>query len=129
MTLQMILHSGSKVLIAHRRLFPGDHGRYFVGVVEAYEHGLARIGGHSWLRDSYDGTFHRKLDLRTKIVPLSSGSLFIYQLPDGVDLDTFRIEGEGKQVTACDDRGFEMDLTESAMHGAGEDRSRGDRVA
>ena len=37
----MILETGAKVLIAHRRLFEGDHGRYFTGVVEGYEGGLA----------------------------------------------------------------------------------------
>ena len=37
----MILNKGAKVLISHRRLYETDHGRYFTGMVDAYEDGIA----------------------------------------------------------------------------------------
>jgi hypothetical protein len=55
----MILERGAKVLVSHRRLFELDHGRYFIGVVEAYDAGVARVCGHTWTRDGYKGHFKR----------------------------------------------------------------------
>ena len=47
----MILAQGDKVMIVHRRLYQGDNSRYFVGVVDGYSDGIAKVSGHSWLRD------------------------------------------------------------------------------
>lgn len=124
----MILGIGTKVLIAHRRLFEGDHGRYFVGVIEGYEAGIARVDGYSWSRDGYDGTYHRKEDLRTKIVSITSGSVICYQLPSNVHLDSFRIVTKKTKILACDDREFEMDLSEGVLHKGNAPRSKFGRV-
>lgn len=114
----MILDKGTKVLLAHRRLFPGDHGRFFVGTVEAYDGGVARVDGHTWMRDVYDGTFQKKEDSRVKIVSIASGTVIVYQIPSTVDLNSFRIELDHSRAVARDDRGWEMDLNEGALFGA-----------
>ena len=116
----MILEPGFKILIAHRRLFKGDHCRYFTGIVEAYEAGIARVTGHSWLRDGYRGSFTRKDDERTKIVPITSGMVFVYQLPGSVDIAKLEVRTEGTDVVMTDGHGFRMDLTEGVLRGGDE---------
>ena len=112
----MILETGMKVLIAHRRLFEGDHARIFVGTVEGYEAGLARVTGYTWTRDPFQGGYHRKDDPRTKIVAIASGTVIVYQLDQAVEVASLRIVHEGNEVIAKDGGGFRMDLTEGHMH-------------
>lgn len=114
----MILEPGIKVLIAHRRLFDGDHVRYFVGQVEGYGDGMARVSGHTWTRDPYQGLYVRKSDVRTKIVPVASGTVIVYQLPATVRLEDFVLVAEGAILIAHDGAGFQMDLTEGQIHAA-----------
>jgi hypothetical protein len=111
----MILQPEAKILVAHRRFYSEDHTRYFIGEVEAYEEGIARITGNTWLRDGYQGTFHKKEDLRTKIIALASGSMIVYQLPDSVDLPSLDFHSEGTRIFLRDDQGFEMDMTEGVL--------------
>lgn len=113
----MILENGTKVLVSHRRLFEGDHARYFVGIVEGYEHGIARICGHTWSRDGYQGQYRRKEDERTKIVSIASGAVMLYALPSHVDLASLRVFGEGGEVFLGDERGWRMDISEGVLHG------------
>lgn len=115
----MILQSGTKVLVAHRRLYETDHGRYFTGTVDAYEDGVARITGQTWMHDGYRGAYKRKTDLRTKIVPLTSGSVIVYQLPSNTNLNALEVVVEGVQMFLRDGEGFEMDLTEGVLQDGG----------
>ena len=112
----MILEPGMKVMIAHRRLFEGDQPRIFVGTIEGYEDGLARVTGYTWTRDGMRGGYVRKNDPRTKIVAIASGTVIVYQLDSGVDVERFTISTEGTDVIAKDGLGFRMDLTESHLH-------------
>ncbi|MEM9803367.1 MAG: hypothetical protein AAGA20_23820 [Planctomycetota bacterium] len=111
----MILKPGMKVLVAHRRLYETDHSRYFTGVVDAYDQGVARISGHTWMHDGYRGSFKRKPDVRTKIVPLISGSVIVYQLESSVNLDALEVVVEGVTLVMRDNEGFSMDLTEGVL--------------
>lgn len=115
----MILEPGAKVLVAHRRLFESDHNRYFTGVVEGYEDGIARVTGRTWVRDGYHGEYKAKSDTRTKIFSLSSGTVIFYQLPAQVDVDELVIETQNVDVVLRDEDGFRMDLTEGVLHHAG----------
>ena len=74
----MVLESGDKLLIAHRRLYEKDEMRFFVGHIDGYEAGIARLTGHSYVRDPIGGTMLEKSDLRTKILSLASGTLLVY---------------------------------------------------
>ena len=111
----MILNKGTKVLVSHRRLYETDHGRYFTGMVDAYEDGIARVTGQTWMHDGYRGSYKRKDDLRTKIVPILSGSVIVYQLPSDTNLDALEIVIEGVKMFMRDGEGFEMDLTEGVL--------------
>jgi hypothetical protein len=111
----MVLETGDKVLVSHRRLFAEDHPRYFTGVVESYAEGIAVVTGHSWVREPFRGEIRRKPDERTKLVSLNSGSLIVYRLPRATDLARLSMRhGEGGEVALVDDRGLAMDLTERA---------------
>jgi len=100
----MILPNGTELLVAHRHLFQSDHQRFFLGVVEGYEAGVARVTGHSWTRAGYRGQFHEQADALTEILSLPSGTYFVYQLASTLDLSSARIVSEGLDVALRDDR-------------------------
>lgn len=109
----MLLGADTKVLVVHRRLFENDQSRFFVGKVEGYEDGVAKIRGRTWSRDQY-GAIVMKNDERTKIVSLSSGTLIVYQLPFEVELEALTIKpGSDQSVVLSDGNGFSMNLTET----------------
>lgn len=108
----MLIEPGDKLLVCHRRLFPEDHPRFFVGAVEAYEDGIAKVSGFTWTRDPTHG-FQRKADRRTKLISAASGSLIVYEIPGAVELEGVRIEQPGgHQVRVTDGDKFVMDLSE-----------------
>jgi hypothetical protein len=108
----MVLKPGDKVLIVHRRLFENDSTRFFVGVVEEYDAGLARVTGLSFPRDSVTGHIHRKDDPRTKIVAIGSGTVLVYVLTGDPQIDKLHFVHMGSKLKLSDGSGFEMDLTE-----------------
>ena len=113
--LGQVIHEGEVVLIVHRRLFTDDQPRFFVGVVDAYDGGVARITGYTWRRDPHvNGAWRRKPDLRTKIASLTSGTLMVYSLPLGPErigeVELFS-SGDGSLLLR-DGQGFQMDLSE-----------------
>ena len=107
----MLMAADSKVLVVHRRLFETDQSRYFVGRVEGYDAGVAKIRGRTWSRDQY-GRIVKKADERTKIVSLSSGTLIVYQLPFDTDLEALEIDVSDEKVVLSDGKNFAMDLSE-----------------
>jgi hypothetical protein len=108
----MILKSGDKVLIVHRRLFEQDLGRFFLGTIKEYEGGVASVTGYTIVRESEDGLFLRKDDLRTKIVSMASGTFIVYQLSDDFAVEQARIQARDNRLMLLDGRGFEMNLSE-----------------
>src|SRR5262245_37189952 len=88
----MILKKSDKVLIVHRRLFENDYSRFFLGTVDAYETGVARVTGFTSLYIPFEGSFFVKDEQRTKIFSISSGTLIVYLLPKTIDLKTARVE-------------------------------------
>lgn len=113
----MLLNEGDNLLITHRRLFDKDESRFFVGKVIAYEAGLVKVLGHSFVRDVISGRIIEKAELRTKIFSLSSGTLLVYQLPNAVHLDSFILHAEEGRLRASDGQGFVMNLADHAHAG------------
>ncbi len=108
----MLLVTGSKILVCHRRLFPEDPPRFFVGSVTACEEGVVKATGFSWTRDPSRG-FQRKGDRRTKLIALASGTVIVYELPGEIDPEELDIEQPGGQaVVLTDGAKFSMDLAE-----------------
>ena len=112
-----MLKQGEKLLIVHRRLFEKDTPRFFVGEVEAYEAGLAKVKGYTFVKDVFSGNMKKKPDLRTKIMSIISGTFIVYQLPVTVLLDSVRFElDQDSGLILRDDGGFVMDVGESVKH-------------
>jgi hypothetical protein len=107
-----MINPGDKLLIAHRRLFEEDQPRFFVGQVAAYENGIAKVAGHAWVRERIRGDFARKPDQRIKFVPLASGTIMAYQLPESLDLEKVLFRTTKYGLVFTDNGDFEMDLTD-----------------
>lgn len=109
----MILEQGSKVLVTHRRLFEYDRSRYFFGTVEAYESGIVKLKGNTWIQDPKTTALFKKEEVRTKILSLASGAFIFYELDDVLQLEFLRFYStpEGR-FYFTDDRGFEIDVSE-----------------
>ena len=110
----MILQKGEKIHIIHRRHFEKDPHRHFLGVVDAYENGLARVTGHIYTVDNVKFNFYRRPDQRTRIVALNSGDLLINIVPSSVDLDKVVYRQEKKSVRVTDGGEWFMDISDLA---------------
>ena len=109
----MLLEAGEKVLVVHRRLFDHDRPRFFVGRVDAYEAGVMRVTGLSYVRDVADGQVAEKREARTKLLSLSSGTLIVYLLPAEAAVESIRFVLDRELLTLSDGQGFTMNLTEN----------------
>ena len=98
----MLLENGNKILVVHRRLFEKDHSRFFVGAVQGYESGVAKVTGYAFGRDNISQNIVRKQEARTKLIGISSGALIVYCLPDEISVDdvTFFVAETGLQLKA-----------------------------
>ena len=109
----MLLAAGDKLLIAHRRLYEGDQPRLFAGIVEAYEAGIVKVAGYSWVREPVRGELQKKEDRRTKILSIASAGLICYQLPSQVNIERLELKPAAQhQVILTDGAGFSMNLTD-----------------
>jgi hypothetical protein len=113
----MLLNEADKILVVHRRLFEKDEPRFFVGRVEAFDNGIVKVTGHSYVRDMMSGRVVEKLEARTKILSLTSGTLIVYQLPRDVGLDTIQFTWQEGRLTMSDGSRFTMNLSEYAHSG------------
>ncbi len=108
----MILKLGETVHLIHQRRFERDVRRHFIGTVEDYELGLARLSGYAFVTDDLSKhEFVRRPDRRTKIAALSSGNLLVNVLPASVDLDNIRYELRDRRLVVTDGS-WEMDIKE-----------------
>jgi hypothetical protein len=112
-----MLKEGDKVMVAHRRLFPGDVAHYFIGRVDAYDCGVVKVTGHSYIRDLVTGRMIEKMEPRTKILSLTSGTLLVYQLPDSTVLEQVTFNWEEGRLVVSDGQQFTMNLGEFTHRG------------
>ncbi|MCA9132084.1 MAG: hypothetical protein KDA45_02980 [Planctomycetales bacterium] len=112
-----MLEPGNKLLVAHRRMFEKEDARYFVGEVVAYDQGIVKIAGFSFVRDAMSGNFIRKNDPRTKIVSLVSGAYIFYQLPEATDILQVRLASHDMELELTDGLTLHMNLTEQVHRG------------
>ena len=108
----MMLKPGAKVLIVHRRLFEKDSARFFVGIVEEFEAGLAKVTGCTFCRDLMTAHVQKKDDPRTKIIAIGSGTVIVYLLTGEPQIDKLHFVQAGNKLKLTDGGGFQMDLTE-----------------
>jgi hypothetical protein len=108
----MILQKSEKVHIIHRRMYEKDNHRHFIGVVDAYEQGVARVTGHVYTVDQTKFTFIKRQELRTRLVSVVSGDILLNVLPPSVDLDKIVYKQERKAVRVTDGSDWFLDLSE-----------------
>ena len=94
------------------RLFPRDQARFFVGRVDAYEAGIVRVTGTSFVRDMFTGNMLEKADARTKLLSLSSGTLIVYLLPEHIFIDSIRFVERDGRLSLTNGEDLVMNLTE-----------------
>ena len=110
----MILQKGEKIHVIHRRYMEKDPHRHFIGVVDFYEDGLARVTGHIFAVDSTKFVFFRRPEVRTRIVSLHSGDLLINIVPPSVDLEKVTYKQEKKSLRVTDGSGWYMEISDFA---------------
>ncbi|MHC5209245.1 MAG: hypothetical protein ACYTG2_00830 [Planctomycetota bacterium] len=108
-----LLEPGDVVLAVHRRLFDEDPPRFFLGRVEAYTDGVARVAGQTWVFDEYAEKVLVKEGQRKKLLALASGTLIVYQLDREISLEQTEIvyEPDGS-IWLTDHHTLRVDLSE-----------------
>ena len=108
----MFLQQGDQLLVSHRRQFSHEETRYFLGTVAAYEDGLAKVNGYSFVRDVASGDVLRKEDRRTKIISLNAGSMIIYELPRDTDVEAATFAFNDGDMSLTDGKTLHMNMSE-----------------
>jgi hypothetical protein len=108
----MILKPGEKVHVIHRRNYEKDLHRHFIGVVDAYDLGVARISGNVYTVDSVKFSFVKRPEPRTRLVSVVSGEVLINIIPPSVDLSKITYKQERKAVRVTDGSDWHLDLSE-----------------
>lgn len=108
----MILKKGEKIHVIHRRIYEKDHHRHFVGVVESYEQGVARVSGHVYTVDPVKFSFIKRPEIRTRLISIISGDLLVNIIPPDVDLSKVTYKQERKAVRVTDGSDWHLDISE-----------------
>jgi hypothetical protein len=108
----MILKQGEKVHIIHRRHYEKDHHRHFIGVVESYEDGVARVAGQVYTVDPVKLKFVKRPEKRTRLVSVVSGDVLLNVLPPKVDLEKITYTQDRKAVRVTDGSDWFLDPSE-----------------
>ena len=108
----MILRSGEKIHVIHRRLYEKDPHRHFIGTVETYEQGVARVVGHVYTVDNAKFQYMRRPELRTRLISVVSGDLLVNIIPSSVNLEKITYKQEKKSVRVSDGSDWFLDLSE-----------------
>jgi hypothetical protein len=110
----MILKKGEKVHVIHRRHFEKDPHRHFVGSIEHYEDGVARVTGHVYTVDYSRFVFIRRPEPRTRLISVVSGDVLVNILPTTVNLEKVVYRQENKGVRVTDGSDWHLDISEYA---------------
>ena len=108
----MILKQGEKVHVIHRRIYEKDHHRHFIGVVDVYHQGVARITGHVYTVDAVKFAFVKRPEVRTRLISVISGDVLVNVIPSKVNLEKITYKQERKAVRVSDGSDWHLDLSE-----------------
>ena len=108
----MILKQGEKVHVIHRRKLEKEPRRHFIGTVEGYDQGVARITGHLYTLERNSLSYVKRPEKRTRLVSIVSGDVLVNVLPDDVNLDAITYQQKGKTVRVTDGN-WHLDLSET----------------
>jgi hypothetical protein len=110
----MILAKGEKVHIIHRRTLEHEAHRHFVGEVDDYQAGVARVVGYIYTVDREIGGYVRRPERRIRIISISAGDTFVNVIPDTVDLENITYQQEKKAIRVSDGSDWYLDISEVA---------------
>jgi hypothetical protein len=110
----MILQKGEKIHVIHRRYFEKEPHRHFVGVVDAYENGVARVSGHLYAVDFVKFAFFRRPEPRTRLIAVASGDVLVNIIPPGVNLEKVVYMQDKKCVRVTDGDKWHLDISDLA---------------
>ena len=110
----MILQKGEKIHVIHRRILEKEPHRHFLGIVDDYENGVARVTGHVFAVDEVKAVFFRRPELRTRIISLVTGDVLVNILPPSVDLEKVVYKQEQKSLRVTDGGDWHMDISDLA---------------
>lgn len=110
----MILAKGEKVHIIHRRTLEHEPHRHFVGEVDDYQNGVARVVGYLYTVDREVGGYVRRPQKRIRIISIASGDTFVNVIPDSVDLENITYQQEKKAIRVSDGSDWYLDISEVA---------------
>lgn len=108
----MILKPGEKIHVIHRRYFEKETRRHFVGTVEGYQDGVARVTGYVFGLDRVKFTFVKRPELRTRIISLSSGDVLVNVIPEHVNIEQVTYKQVKKNLRVSDGSDWYIDLSE-----------------
>jgi hypothetical protein len=108
----MILAKGEKVHIIHRRSLEHEPHRHFVGEVDDYQAGVARVSGYLFTVDREIGGYVRRPDKRIRIISIVAGDTFVNVIPSSVNLETITYQQEKKVMRVSDGSGWHLDISE-----------------
>ncbi len=108
-----LLSPGEKIHVIHRRQFEKDNRRHFVGEVLHYEGGIARASGYVFVVDDLNKhMFVKRPDRRTKLIPLSSGTVIVNVIPETTDLEQVCYELKDSTLHVTDGKSWRIDVKE-----------------
>jgi len=107
----MVLSTGDKIHVIHRKLFDGSTRRHFAGTVQACDGGLARATGYLFSMNKSNQFVRHDPLLRTHIVPLTSGLLIINLLPSHVALEKLIYKHDSGQIVVSDGSDWHLHLS------------------
>ena len=113
----MILKPGDKVFITHRRMFSKDEARFFVGEVIAYDAGIMKVGGFSFVKDYSSGTVVRKDEPRIKILSIVSNAFLIYEIPASSNIEAVQFKDVNGTQMLTDGENLQMNVSERPRQG------------
>ena len=106
-----LLAPGEIIHVLHR--FEKEIKRHFVGEVECWHDGVARVSGYVFVVDDLAShLFVKRPDRRTKLVALGDGELLINILPATVNMEDVHYETRDHRLYLTDGRKWSMDLKE-----------------
>lgn len=108
----MILAKGEKIHVIHRRVLEHEPHRHFIGEVDDYQGGVARVIGNLYTVDRDLGGFVRQPGLRTRLISVVSGDCIVNVIPESVNIGAVAYHQEKKVIRVSDGSEWHLDISE-----------------
>ena len=110
---QALLVPGEVIHARMRPRFADDVRRAFIGIVRAYQDGVARVEGKTWVFNAREGVYVPKATARVRLIPISSGEFTVNVLPRTTQIEKVRyVLSEDRRLILTDGASLKMDVSE-----------------